>query len=269
MNLISQSMTPSQRSLSDVQVPLRPRPLARSCAALALISAVSLLTLRAVQADEASSAIIGSGNEAVLSAQMMGRIKHLNATLGASFAEGAVLVEFDCAERDAQLNAAQADYLGARETHLAKLRLEGLGAASELEVTTAAAAASRAKAQVALISSQVAHCKVLAPFAGRVAKLRAKEAETVNAGQALLEIVNPTDLKATINAPASYLRWLRTGSVVNLKSSAGRSYPAHVVRVNSRIDGVSQTIEVEAALNKSSDLMPGAVLEARFPQAPK
>ena len=249
MNLISQAMTPSQRSLSDVQVPVRPRPLARSCAALALISAVSQLALPAVQADEARSAIIGSGNEAVLSAQMMGRIKHLNATLGASFAEGAVLVEFDCAERDAQLNAAQADYLGARETHLAKLRLEGLGAASELEVTTAAAAASRAKAQVALISSQVAHC--------------------VNAGQALLEIVNPTDLKATINAPASYLRWLRAGSVVNLKSSAGRSYPAHVVRVNSRIDGVSQTIEVEAALNKSSDLMPGAVLEARFPQAPK
>ena len=164
------------------------------------------------RAQDGTPAIIVAGDEAVLSAQMAGRIQKINVGLGAAFDAGTVLVEFDCAERQAQLDAAKAESLGARETHLAKLRLQGLGAAGELEVTTAAAAAGKAAAQVKLIDSQVAYCKVAAPYTGRVAKLRAKASETVNIGQPLVEIVNLGGLKATMNVPASYMQWLKPGA---------------------------------------------------------
>ncbi len=220
-------------------------------------------------AQEGTPAIIVAGDEAVLSAQMPGRIQKINVGLGTSFEAGTVLVEFDCAERLAQLDAAKAESLGARETHLAKLRLQGLGAAGELEVTTAAAAAGKAAAQVKLFDSQVAYCKVAAPYGGRVAKLRAKASETVNVGQPLVEIVNAGGLKATMNVPSAYLQWLKPGALVTLKSQAGKSYTAKVARLNSRIDGVSQTIEVEATLPRSRELIPGMVLEANFPKRPQ
>jgi len=215
-------------------------------------------------------AILVAGDEAVLSAQMPGRIVKINVGLGDTFVANAVLVEFDCAERVAQLNAAKAEFLGARETHLAKLRLQGLGAAGELEVTMAAAAASKAGAQVNLIESQIAYCKVAAPYDGRVAKLRAKNSETVNQGQPLLEIVNAGGLKATMNVPASYRQWLQQGAPVRLRTRDGRVYTAQVSRLNARIDGVSQTLEVEATVDKPGhELIPGMVLNAEFPRRRK
>jgi len=217
------------------------------------------------------SAIIVAGDEAVLSSQMAGRILKMNVALGSTFAAGTVLVEFDCAERQAQLDAAKAENLGARETHLAKLRLQGLGAAGELEVTTAAAAAGRALAQVRMIESQMSYCKIVAPYSARVARLRAKAAETVGMGQPLLEIVSPGGLRATMNVPAAYMQWLRAGQAVELRSpDGGRTYNARVSRINSRVDGVSQTLEIEAAIDRASrELVPGMVLGAGFPQRPK
>lgn len=234
-----------------------------------IVAIASLLIASAASAQDGTPAIIVAGDEAVLSAQMAGRIQKINVGLGSSFEADAVLVEFDCAERVAQLDAAKAESLGARETHLAKLRLQGLGAAGELEVTTAAAAAGKAAAQVKLIESQVAYCKVAAPYGGRVAKLRAKASETVNVGQPLLEIVNAGGLKATLNVPASYMQWLKPGAPISLKSPSGKSYTARVSRLNSRIDGVSQTIEVEATLARARELIPGMVLDASFPKRPQ
>jgi membrane fusion protein (multidrug efflux system) len=229
-----------------------------------IVLLVATVAATGASAQDGTPAIIVSKDEAVLSAQMAGRIKKINVGLGTSFDAGTVLVEFDCAERQAQLDAAKAESLGARETHLAKLRLQGLGAAGELEVTIAAAVAGKAAAQVKLIDSLIAYCKVAAPYDGRVAKLRAKASETVNIGQPLMEIVNAGGLKATMNVPVSYTQWLKPGAPVTLNSQNGKSYNAKVSRLNSRIDGVSQTIEVEMMLLRTSGLIPGMVLDASF-----
>jgi multidrug efflux pump subunit AcrA (membrane-fusion protein) len=81
--------------------------------------------------------------------------------------------------------------------------------------------------------------------------------------------VNAGGLKATLNVPASYMQWLKPGAPIALKSPSGKSYTARVSRLNSRIDGVSQTIEVEATLARSRELIPGMVLDASFPKRPQ
>ena len=239
------------------------------CALQNIVFLVAAAAAIGVHAQDSTPAIVVAGDEAVLSAQMAGRIQKINVGLGTAFAADTVLVEFDCAERHAQLDAAKAESLGARETHLAKLRLQGLGAAGVLEVTTAAAAAGKAAAQVKLMESQTAYCKVAAPYAGRVAKLRAKASETVNVGQPLVEIVNAGGLRATMNVPVSYMQWLKPGAPIALKSPNGKTYTAKVSRLNSRIDGVSQTLEVEAVLGRAGGLIPGMVLDASFPKRPQ
>jgi membrane fusion protein (multidrug efflux system) len=83
-------------------------------------------------------ALIVAEREATISSQFAGRLTAVTKQVGDSFREGELLASFDCAERLSAVRSAQADVLGARETHLAKLKLQSLGAVSDLDVTMAA-----------------------------------------------------------------------------------------------------------------------------------
>jgi len=211
--------------------------------------------------------LVAPAEEATLSSQMGGKIRRISVGLGASFPKGAVLVEFDCSEQEAQLQTVQAELLGARETHLAKLRLQALGAAGELEVTVAAAAAERAKSQISLREAQLAYCKVLAPYAGLVAKLKVKSSESVALGQPLLDIVNPALLKAQFYVPAAWSSWIRPGLPFKVRmGDDGKTYSVRVSRLNARVEAVNQSLEVEGRFEgKTQGLWPGMVGMAVFP----
>jgi RND family efflux transporter MFP subunit len=209
------------------------------------------------------AALILASEETVLSSQMAGRIRQVKVGLGDEAKAGAALIEFDCGEQRAQLDAAEAEYRGARETHVARLKLQALGAAGELEVTVAAANADKARSQVTLRKSQLAYCSVNAPFRGRVARLRVKSAESVQSGQPLLDLVNPTALKAQIFVPAAWVTWLRPGTALAI-SVNGQNFPARVAKLNSRIDGVSQQLELEARIEQGEGLVPGMIGVAIF-----
>jgi RND family efflux transporter MFP subunit len=240
-------------------------------------TASTAVSTRPMPFDEASaldqrdiSVLVVAGDETTLSSQMAGKIKKIYFGLGDAVPAGALLVEFDCAEQDAQLQTAEAEYRGARETHLTKLRLQALGAAGELEVTVAASAADRAKGQVIFRESQIAYCKLTAPFAGRIAKTRVKVAESVPAGQSMLDIVNPGSLKAQLFVPATWTYWLRPGVRFQVKTSGeGKTYNARVSKMNSRVEGISQSLELEGRFEGSTQgLLPGMVGTAIFPARP-
>lgn len=218
------------------------------------------------QAEAEVAALVLPAEETVLSSQMAGRIRHVSIGLGDQVKKGARLIEFDCSEQRAQLDAAEAEYRAARETHLARMRLQALGAAGELEVTVAAASADKARSQVALRKSQLAYCRVDAPFSGNVARLRVKASESVNAGQPLVDLVNPAALKAQMFVPAAWVTWLRVGMPVTLYiRETGQEFKGRVAKLNSRVDGVSQQLEVEARLDKGEGrLLPGMVGTASF-----
>jgi membrane fusion protein (multidrug efflux system) len=218
------------------------------------------------QSEPEVAALVLPAEETVLSSQMAGRIRHVSVGLGDEVKKGARLIEFDCSEQRAQLDAAQAEFRAARETHLARLRLQALGAAGELEVTVAAASADKARSQVALRQSQLAYCRVDAPFSGNVARLRVKASESVNAGQPLVDLVNPGALKAQMFVPAAWVTWIRVGMPVSLYiRETGQEFTGRVAKVNARVDGVSQQLEVEARIEKSAGrLLPGMVGMATF-----
>ena len=221
--------------------------------------------------DRDISVLVTSGDETTLSSQMAGKIRKINFGLGDNVAIKSVILEFDCEEGVAQLEAAAAEYRGARETHLTKMRLQALGAAGELEVTVAASAADKARSQISLRESQLAYCKVVAPFSGRLVKMRVKLAESVSLGQPLLELVNPGSLKAQLYVPAAWLGWIKPGTPFTVKTSQdGRTYRARVSKLNARVEGVSQSLELEARFEGSTQgLLPGMVGTAVFPDRPK
>lgn len=210
--------------------------------------------------------LVAAEQEATLFSQAIGRIRTVNASLGSPFATGATLISFDCDEQAARVRMAQAELSAARENHNAKLRLQGLQSAGEVEVSLAAAAAEKAEAETNLYRAQQAYCTVKAPFDGRVVKLDVKPYEGVNANAPLLDIISNGPLKLRSNVPSKWLAWLKPDMVFQVHiEETGKEYAARVTAINGRVDAVSQSVEIEGTItDPAPDLLPGMSGTAHF-----
>ena len=205
-------------------------------------------------------------SETVLLAQMVGRITSLNASLGSRVTKDQVVVSMDCSESTARLNMSVAELNSARETFDSKLRLKGMDAAGETDVAIAAAAVDRAKGQIEMTKAQIQNCTIRAPFSGSVSKLHVKPYQGVNAGQPLFELVGDGAPRLRLNAPSRWMKSLKAGRAFQIDiDETGKSYSARVTAINTRVDPVAQTIEVEGRVTGSfAGLLPGMSGNAKF-----
>ena len=197
--------------------------------------------------------------ETTISSPVTARIKMLHVSIGMPFGSGQTLVSFDCEESAARLGMAKAELAGAVETHEAKIRMQGLEQASDVEVALAASAAAKARAQVALQNAQVGQCSIKAPWAGRVAKVHVRTHMSVTPGLPMVDLVKSGPLRLKLNAPSRMLSKIKVGTLFDVAiDETGKSYQARVLAINSRVDPVSQTIEIESAITKNyEELLPG------------
>lgn len=204
--------------------------------------------------------------ETTIASTMAARIITFNGTLGQSFRAGDTLVAFDCEEALARVEMSKAELSGAIEQHEAKIKMQGLEQASDVEVALAASASNKAKAQLNLNYAQVSQCKIRAPWAGRVAKANVKNHMTVTPGQPLMELVNSGPLKLKMNLPSNMLARIKVGTKFNVTiDETAQTYQATVSALNSRVDPVSQTVEIEARMLKSyKELLAGMSGVANF-----
>jgi membrane fusion protein, multidrug efflux system len=223
----------------------------------------------AAVADSGIRVLLIPQRETTVVSQIVGQISKLGGELGASVAQGAPLVMLDCTELQARLRMSDAELDSARQQHEAKLRLQGLNAAGEVEVSMAAAAVEKARAQIELSKAQLRQCVIAAPFAGRIVKLHVKQYQGVNIGQPLVDLVSGGPLKVKLNAPSKWLAWLKAGTKFEVHiDETGKSYPAVVSAINGRVDAVSQSVELEGRVSGSyAELLAGMSGNARFAQA--
>jgi multidrug efflux pump subunit AcrA (membrane-fusion protein) len=235
----------AQASLAFAQAPAAPRAPVRNAPADAPASAMpapapAAAPPVAVIEGNTVRALVVAEMEATISSQFAGRVNSMPRQVGDTFNAGELLVGFDCQERQAAVQAAQAELLGARETHLAKLKLQSLGAVSDLAVH--------------------------APYSGKVVRVRAKSFESVQVGQPLLEIVNLASIRAQLFVPSSWVRWMKPGQPFKLAiDETGQTYTARIHRISGRIDGASQTVEVLARFDRiPANVLPGMIGKATF-----
>lgn len=179
------------------------------------------------------------------------RINKLNVTLGSTFSAGNTLVTFNCIEPRARLEMDNAELSGAVETHTAKLRMQGLEQAGDVEVALAASDVAKARAAVKLSELQIRYCSILAPWDGRVAKVHVRNHMTVTPGQPMLDLVKSGPLRLSVNVPSRLLSQLKVDSKFKVTiDETGKTYQASVVAINSRVDSVSQTVEIEGLMTQ-------------------
>lgn len=187
--------------------------------------------------------------ETTISSTTAARINQLNGSLGQSFKSGQILIAFDCKEEAARISMSKAELSSKIDQHEAKVRMQGLQQASDVEVSMAASEANRARAELSLHRAQARKCKIHAPWAGRIAKVYAKNYMTVSPGEPLMDLVKSGPLKLKLNIPSTALAHIKQGSTFNVTiDETSKTYDAKVTAINSRVDSISQTVEIEARL---------------------
>ncbi len=194
-----------------------------------------------------------------LAAEVGAKVNRLPVPEGGSFKQGQVLVGFDCSVQAAQLNKARAALTAADRTHSANRRLIELGSVGKVEVDVSEAEVFKNRAEVSAMGAVLAKCSVTAPYAGRIAEQKVREQQYVQPGQVLLEIIDDSILELEFIAPSRWLAWLKTGYGFQVGiDETNKNYPAKVLRMGARVDPVSQSIKITAAIDgKFPELIAG------------
>lgn len=192
-------------------------------------------------------------HQAVLSAQIAGRIERLPYHAGDAFHRGDVLARFDCTIYRAKQAAARASLLQASDKLQNDRQLAELKSIGSLDVALDQAAQQRAKAELRVASALVDGCLIRAPYNGRVVARKVHEHESVSVGTPLLQVLDDTGFRLKVIIPSDWLGWVRKGTkfVVHIDDT-GRDYPAHVTVIGAQVDPVSQSISVRARIDGST-----------------
>jgi membrane fusion protein (multidrug efflux system) len=194
-----------------------------------------------------------------MAAEIGARINRLPISEGGAFKAGQLLVGFDCSLQQAQLQKAQAELEGAELTLKANQRMAELNSVGQLELDLSRSAVSRARAEIGSQQAMLSKCSVLAPFAGRLAEQKVREQQFVQPGQALVDVIDDSVLELEFLVPSRWLAWLRSGGSFQVHIDETRkSYPARFIRIGARVDPVSQSVKVAAAIDgKFPELIAG------------
>lgn len=185
-----------------------------------------------------------------IAAEIGAKVSRLPVAEGSAFKAGQTLVNFDCSLQQAQLQKAQAELEGAEQTHKTNQRLAELNSVGQLELDLSKAAQGKARAEVGANRAVLAKCSIAAPYSGRVAEQKVREQQFVQPGQALLDIIDDSVLELEFLVPSSWLGWLRVGGTFQVEIDETRkSYPAKFIRIGARVDPVSQSVKVAAAID--------------------
>jgi RND family efflux transporter MFP subunit len=194
-----------------------------------------------------------------LAAEISAKINRLPIAEGARFHAGQTLISFDCSLQQAQLSKAKAALTAAEKTWKANQRLNELNSVGKVELDVSEAEATKARAEVAAGNAVMSKCTVSAPFSGRISEQKVREQQYVQAGQALLEILDDSALELEFIVPSKWLAWLKPGQRFQVAiDETGKTYPAKVQRIGARVDPVSQSIKLSAVIDgKFNELIAG------------
>lgn len=197
--------------------------------------------------------------ETVISSPMVGLILQIPTRPGTRFSKGELLVRYECTENEARAQIAQAELTAASENLEAKIRLQAMNAASEVEVTTAAAQVTKAEGQLKLSRFQVSQCQLLAPFDGYVVRVMGKPHQTTTVGQPMLELITAGTPKLRVSADSRLFTRIQVGTPLRVTiDETGQTIAATVSLINARIDPVNQTFDMEArVIGAAPGLLPG------------
>ncbi len=194
-----------------------------------------------------------------LASELGAKIDRISVREGERFATGQILIQFDCVLQAAQLQKAAAQLDSARNTFEGNQRMADLKAVGQVELKNSKAEVDKAQADVAYLQATLDKCAVKAPFSGRAGEQKVREQQFVQPGQALMEIIDDSQLELEFIVPSRWLSWLKPGHRFQVRiEDTGRVYPVKLSRIAPRVDPLSQSVKAAAVIDgQFQELLPG------------
>lgn len=207
-----------------------------------------------------------SNESVILRPEVSGRISRISFEDGMPVALGAVLIEFDAAVQQAELQQAQAN-LSLAESNFR--RVSDLFERRFISQSARDEAASRrevSRAAVQLAQAQLARMRVVAPFAGTVGIRNVSVGDYVKDGEELVNLEDVSVLKLDFRLPEIHHSSLRVGQAVEVSSDAlpGVTIPATIDAIDPLVDTQGRAVVLRASLsNADNQLRPGMFARVR------
>lgn len=168
---------------------------------MALICVLFAPALQAM-AEQRFPVIVDVEQRAVLSAERDGVLTDLDVDVGDRVKRGQVLASVytgDLAIKRRQANA-ERDFLASQLENLSNLNRRGL--ATDEEVAKTRTELERSKSDIDLLTAEISHSAVRAPFDGVVVQRMVSAHEWVTAGKPVVEVLNPRKVRIVSNLPS-------------------------------------------------------------------
>ena len=134
------------------------------------------------------------------------------------------------------------------------------------DVTNSEAALADARARLANAERQLNNTEIRAPFSGSVSERPADVGDVVQAGTAIVTVVDPSSMRLEASVPAEQLKDVRIGAPVNFTVSGftGQVFTGTVDRVNPSVDPATRQVKIYARIpNTGRSLVAGLFAEGR------
>ncbi|MFT5788292.1 MAG: RND family efflux transporter MFP subunit [Shewanella sp.] len=218
------------------------------------------------------SGVLEATQTASLSFKVSGTIDVILVKTGDKVEKGQVLARLDphdyqvtVVELEARLAEANAS------NQLAKVELDRVkqaiadDAISQVNLDRAQSAYKRSLAMVQVVTQNLqkandalAYTELVAPFSGVIGSQSLQTFEQTSPGVNLFSLHQPNKLKAVIDVPENLINKLAIGQLANI-SWYGKDKPfkAHLTEMNTLVDPIKQTYEVQFVIEQQADALPG------------
>ncbi|MCX7563406.1 efflux RND transporter periplasmic adaptor subunit [Xanthomonadaceae bacterium XH05] len=218
--------------------------------------------------DEIQALGTAQANESVtLTAKVTETVTRVNFQDGDFVEAGTVLVDLSGRAEVAQLEAAQATFVEARQQYerLAELVKQGTIPRSQLDTQLSVRDAARARADA--IRAALADRIITAPFAGVLGFRQVSPGALVTPGTVIATLDDIRTIKLDFAVPEAYFGRIAPGLTIRARSEAFRDrlFEGTVTAVGSRVDPLTRAVTVRAEIDNPDTLLrPGMLLSVRL-----
>jgi len=206
--------------------------------------------------DAVGSVVARVGHIALLSAPAPTRVTRVFVAVGDRVKKDAEVIEFEHPGFDAASASAEAALtLAERAVERAeRLVAAGVSPRKDAEVATAELATARMNAVNARRTRELSHLR--SPIAGAVTRVNTVLGASVDAGQPLIEIVDPSTLDVVLHVASSNADHLRSGTTVQFYDGAGTQAAVvargQVVDIGATVDSATRGVAVRVSVTAST-----------------
>lgn len=203
---------------------------------------------------------------------MLIRLKKINFQDGQFVQQGAVILELESHEENAQLESALSAYRESEKQYRRAKELRRKGATSQSTLDQQGRIYEIAKAQVEVAKARLQDHVIRAPFAGTLGMREVSPGAYVQAGEKITTLTDAATMRLDFSVPEIFLSSVRPGQEVAVQTVAyrGRIFKGLITALDNNVDPVSRSFSVRAVLpNDDGVLKAGMLMSVEIEKAPE